>query len=184
MCFYNCRFIPNFSKIAEPIFVLTRKYAHLKWRETHQKAFKYLINSPTDVPLLVHPDPNKPYILYTDDSDLCIGACFTRQSNGDEKLIYYLSHKLSKSQCKWSVVEKEALVIYFALQRLDYYLHYAQFVIRTDHKPLKYLLESPMQNKKIQLWALGMSGYNCTVEYMAGKSNTCAELLSRHPDNE
>ena len=40
-----------------------------------------------------------------------------------------------------------------------------------------------MQNKKIQLWALDMSGYNCTVEYIAGKANACADLLFRHPDN-
>ena len=46
-----------------------------------------------------------------------------------------------------------------------------------------YLLESLVQNKKIQLWALSMSGYNCTIEYIAGTTNTCADLLSRHPYN-
>ena len=107
----------------------------------------------------------------------------TQECEGDEKPIYYLSHKLSRSQCKWSVVEKECFAIHFALQKLDYYLHNSQFVIRTDHKPLKYLLDSPMQNKKIQMWALSMSGYNCTIEYIAGTTNTCADLLSRHPDN-
>ena len=40
-----------------------------------------------------------------------------------------------------------------------------------------------MQNKKIQFWALSMSGYNCSIEYIAGPTNTCADLLSRHPDN-
>ena len=40
-----------------------------------------------------------------------------------------------------------------------------------------------MQNKKIQLWALSMSGCNCSIEYIAGPTNTCADLLSRHPDN-
>ena len=81
------------------------------------------------------------------------------------------------------MVEKEAFEIHFAFQKLDYYLQNSQFVIRTDHKPLKYLLECPMQNKKIQLWALSMSGYNCTIEYIAGTTNACADLLSRHPDN-
>ena len=38
-----------------------------------------------------------------------------------------------------------------------------------------------MQNKKIQLWALAMSGYYCTIEYIKGTTNTCADLLSRHP---
>ena len=183
MCSYYRRFIPNFSQIAEPIIALTRKYAHFKWSDTHQRAFEYLKDSLTAVPLLVYPDSNKPYVLYTDSSDTCIGACLTQECDGDEKPIYYLSHKLSRSQCKWSVVEKEAFAIHFALQKLDNYLHNSQFVIRTDHKPLKYLLESPMQNKKIQLWALSMSGYNCTIEYIAGTTNTCADLLSRHPDN-
>ena len=183
MCSYYRRLIPNFSQIAEPIIALTRKYAHFKWSDTHQRAFEYLKDSLTAVPLLVYPDSSKPYVLYTDSSDTCIGACLTQECDGDEKPIYYLSHKLSRSQCKWSVVEKEAFAIHFALQKLDYYLHNSQFVIRTDHKPMKYLLESPMQNKKIQLWALSMSGYNCTIEYFAGTTNTCADLLSRHPDN-
>ena len=136
--------------------------------ETHQRAFEYLKDSLTDVHLLVYPDSNKPYVLYTDSSDTCIGVYFTQECDGDEKPIYYLTHKLSRSQCKWSVVEKETFAIHFALQKLDYYLHNSQFVIRTDHKPLKYLLESPMQNKKIQLWAICMPGYNCTIEYIAG----------------
>ena len=40
-----------------------------------------------------------------------------------------------------------------------------------------------MQNKKIQLWALTIAGYNCKVEYIAGTSNSCADLLSRVPTN-
>lgn len=91
----------------------------------------------------------------------------------------YLSHKLSDTQTRWSTVEKEAFAFHFALQKLDYYLHNSRFVIRTDHKPLKYLLEAPIKNKKIQLWALGISGNNCQIEYIPGTQNTCADLLSR-----
>ena len=183
MCSYYRRFIPNFSHIAEPIIDLTRKYAHFKWTDVHQTAFQFIKDSLTTVPLLAYPDPNKPYTLYTDASDTCIGACLTQTCDEEEKPIYYLSHKLSRSQCKWSTVEKEAYAIHFSLQKLDYYLHNAEFVIKTDHKPLKYLLDSPMQNRKIQLWALGMAGYNCKVEYIEGTTNTCADLLSRHPEN-
>ncbi|CAG2227373.1 unnamed protein product [Mytilus edulis] len=38
-----------------------------------------------------------------------------------------------------------------------------------------------MTNKKLQLWALGIAGYNCKVEYIAGTANSCANLLSRIP---
>ena len=187
MCSYYRRFIPNFSEIAEPVIALTRKFARFKWTDECQGSFDYLKQSLTVVPLLAYPDPNKHYTLYTDASNSCIGACLTQQSDDaeqfmpnvkNEKPIYYLSHKLSKTQCKWSTIEKEAFAIHFSLQKLDYYLHNAKFVIKTDHKPLKYLLESPMQNKKIQLWALGMAGYDCTIVYIPGTENTCADLLS------
>ena len=57
----------------------------------------------------------------------------------------------------------------------------ATFVIKTDHKPLQYLFEANWTNKKIQQWALRLSGYNCRIEYLAGRENTCADLLSRIP---
>ena len=41
MCSYYRRFIPNLSQITEPIVALTRKYAHYKWSDKHQKAFDY-----------------------------------------------------------------------------------------------------------------------------------------------
>jgi hypothetical protein len=36
-----------------------------------------------------------------------------------------------------------------------------------------------MRNTKIQLWALGIAEYDCNIEYIAGKENMCADLLSR-----
>ena len=174
----------------EPIINLTRKYAKFHWTKQCQEAFQFLKDSLKVVPLLAYPDPNKPYVLYTDASQSCIGACLTQSSDDgvlpipnvqNEKPIYFLSHKLSDTQTRWSTIEKEAYAIHYALQKLDHYLHNAKFTIKTDHKPLKYILESPMQNKKIQLWALGLSGYNCKVEYIEGVQNTCADLLSRSP---
>ena len=57
--------------------------------------------------------------------------------DAEEKPLSYLSHKLSKSQCKWSTVEEKAYAIHFSLQKLDYYLHNAEFLIKTDHKSRK-----------------------------------------------
>ena len=197
MCSYYRRFIPRFSEIAEPIIALTRKYAKFKWDAKCQSSFETLKTHLAAYPVLGYPDPNKPYILYTDASHDCIGACLTQtcddvsdtdnrgknECEKNEKPIYYLSHKLSDTQTRWSTIEKEAFAIHFSLQKLDHYLHNAEFVIKTDHKPLKYLLDSPMQNKKVQLWALGISGYNCRIEYIKGTDNSCADLLSRIPQS-
>jgi transposase InsO family protein len=179
---YYRRFVPNFSKIAGPLINLTKKYARFKWTPECQTAFDFLKDSLAVVPLLAYPDTNKPYVLYTDASDNCLGACLTQETDeGEEKPIYFLSHKLSPTQTKWSTIEKEGYAIYYSLQKLDHYLHNAQFVIRTDHKPLKYILDARMENKKVQRWALSIAGYDCKIEYIMGKENHCADLLSRMP---
>ena len=38
-----------------------------------------------------------------------------------------------------------------------------------------------MQNKKIQLWALSIGGYNAKIEYIEGTKNVCTDLLSCMP---
>ena len=132
-CSYYRRFIPNFSEIAQPLIGLTKKFARFKWTAQCQKAFDYLKDSLSVVPLLVYPDTQKPYILYTDASDTCLGAVLTQKGEDGEgkeveKPIYFLSHKLSDTQCRWSTIEKEAYAIHYSLQKLDHYLHGAEFM--------------------------------------------------------
>ena len=106
MCSYYRRFIPNFSEIAEPIIALTRKYAKFRWTEQYDKTSNFLKDSLTVIPFL-YPDPNKPYVLYTDASNASIRACLTQECEDNEEVIpdikhekpiYYLSHKLSDTQ--------------------------------------------------------------------------------------
>ena len=182
MCSFYRRFIPNFSGLAKPLIDLTKKHARFRWESQHQEAFQFIKDSLTVVPLLVYPDPNKPYVLYTDASDKCIGSCLVQEGDdGEEKPIYFLSHKLSDSQVRWSTIEKEAFAIFYSLQKLHFYLCNARFTIKTDHMPLIYLLKSPSTNRKIQTWALHISAYDCSIEHIKGEKNVIADLLSRMP---
>ena len=51
----------------------------------------------------------------------------------------------------WLTIEKEAFAIFYALQKLVQSLHDSEFVIRTDHKPVRYIMDSPVQYKEIYL---------------------------------
>ena len=95
MCSYYRRFIPHFSAIAKPLISLT--LAKFEWTKECQIAFDFLKEILTTVPLLAYPDTSKPYILYIDASDDCIGACLCQQHEEGEKTIYYLSQANSKS---------------------------------------------------------------------------------------
>ena len=78
---YYRRYLPNFSKIAEPLIHLTKKYAKFKWSRECETSFNYLKDSLTVVPLLAYPSPNLQYTLYTEASDTCIGTCLTQKIN-------------------------------------------------------------------------------------------------------
>ena len=118
----------------------------MNWTIVCQTAFDELKKHLTSIPLLVYPDLNKPYILYTNATDKAICACLTQPCGSsdsflpdikDEAPIYFLSHKLSETLTRWPATETEVCAVNFASQRFDHCLQNAVCVIRTDHKPLK-----------------------------------------------
>ena len=68
------KFIPNCSKLTAPLTALLKKGVKFKWNFEREKNFEELKKRLTSAPLLQYPDPQKPYQLETDASDLAIGA--------------------------------------------------------------------------------------------------------------
>ena len=188
------RYVPNFfSKIADPLIALRRKHARFKWTPECQAAFDFLKESLTGIPLLEYPYINLPDKLYTDASANCIGVVLSQEqedidADGNrtgemvEKPMYFLSHKLTTIQYRYSTIDRECYAIYYALQKLHTYLHNAQFEIFCDHQPLKHLLGSPIMNKRVQMWALTIQGYNAEIKYINGASNSLAACFVGFPE--
>ena len=65
-----------------------------------------------------------------------------------------------------------------ALKKFRQYLLGAQFVVYTDHKPLRSLFTSEMKNARIQRWGILISEFNCEIKYREGKSMK-ADFVSR-----
>src|SRR6266542_4690797 len=69
--FYQ-QYIKGFSDIIKPIYELTQmengKYVSFVWNEKKQKAFDEIKRRMTMAPIIVYPDFEKPFILYTDAS--------------------------------------------------------------------------------------------------------------------
>ena len=179
MCGYYRRYIPNFAHIAAPLIALTRKNAHFDWTGECEKAFAMLKSKLTEAPILIHPVHDRPYRLYTDASDYAVGAILAQlDENGEERVVHYLSQQLNHTQRKWAVIEKEAWALVVALKKFRQYLLGAQFVVYTDHKPLRSLFTSEMKNARIQRWGILISEFNCEIKYKEGKSMK-ADFVSR-----
>lgn len=83
------------------------------------------------------PDFNKPFIVETDASKHGIGAVLMQ----DKHPLAYISRSLGPRWQKLSVYEKELLAIVFAVQKWEQYLMNSHFIVRTDQKSLKWLLQ-------------------------------------------
>jgi hypothetical protein len=179
-CSYYRKFVPNFAKLAYPLTQLTKKHAKFEWSHKHQEAFEKLKQALISAPILQVPNFEKEFTLFTDASNFAIGAVLTQLGeDGTYMPIAYLSHQLNKTQQNWATIEKEAYSIVYALKKWRHYLYGRPFKIFSDHKPLKYIHSAQMRNAKLQRWALEISGYGGSIEYIKGSNNIHADLLSR-----
>ena len=180
MAGYYRQCIQGFATLAVPLQEAASPKKHFIWGPEQENSFQAIKKALTTAPILAHPDPTRPYILYTDASDKCIGAILVQRDNdGIERVIHYLSHTLSGAQLSWPTIEKEAYAVVYALKKLHAYLWGATFEIHTDHKPLLSLFLSEIKNTKIQRWAIQISEYGAPIKYHPGKLNVRADMLSR-----
>ena len=66
-----------------------------------------------------------------------------------------------------------------SIKKLAYYLEDADITLRSDHLPLKKFLVKNTLNSKVNNWAIEISPFHITFEYIKGIKNTLADTISR-----
>ena len=74
MVVYFSTYIPFYSMIAAPLFDLLKKGVKWQWRAEQETAYEQAKEALANAPVLGHPISNQAYRLYTDASDLALGA--------------------------------------------------------------------------------------------------------------
>ncbi|XP_076911425.1 uncharacterized protein LOC143569378 [Bidens hawaiensis] len=77
------------------------------------------------------------------------------------------------------VYEKELLAIMMAVKQWHHYLIAKRFLIKTDHKSLKFLLTQKITTPLQQSWLAKLMGYTYDIVYKKGTGNLVADGLSR-----
>ena len=75
---YYRKFVKDFSAIASPLTQLLHKDKPYLWEKDQQTAFDSLKLCLVSAPVLILPDPTKPFTVTTDASDLTIGAVLSQ----------------------------------------------------------------------------------------------------------
>jgi len=178
--FYR-RFIPNFSHKASCLFKLTESNQKFVWNSETQVAFDSLKETLMKAPILAYPDHSKEFELYTDASKVALGAVLMQKdSKGISKPIAFASRHLTKTERNYSVTEKELLAIVWATKHFNHYVFDRKTTIFTDHQPLATMSRPSNPSSRIASLFFKIPS-NYVIEYLPGRENLIADLLSRLP---
>jgi hypothetical protein len=157
---YYRKFIRDYGKIAKPLTELTKKDAS-KWGTEAQVAFESLKKCLIEAPVLALPDFNKEFIIECDASGSGLGAILMQGKNP----IAYFSKALGPRNLVKSAYEKELMACVLAIQHWRPYLLGRRFVVSTDQRSLKDLLQQKIINGEQQNWVAKLLGYDFEIRY-------------------
>jgi cleavage and polyadenylation specificity factor subunit 1 len=185
--FYH-RFVPGAASLLQPLHELAnRKPAHgpLEWSEDNLKAFS---NSKVALALaatLSHPVEDAPLALFSDASDVGIGACLQQWQDGGWMPLSFFSRHLRPPEKKYSTFDRELLAAHLAIRHYRHLIEGRECVLYTDHFPLTQAWDKTRDPCSArQQRHLGTIAEFCIdVRHREGKFNQVADALSRAPIN-
>jgi len=185
---YYRNHIKNFSNLSSPLEKLAstkdpKQRKNLIWTSNSIQSFEELKIRLSNPPILGFPNEKGKFILDTDASNTAIGAVLSQIHDGKEVVLAYGSRSLSNSEKNYCVTRKELLSVHYFVKKYKHYLYGKHFLIRTDHKPLTWLLTSSNpKTSQYCRWKVELESYNFDCEHRSGINHCNADALSRYPE--
>ena len=130
--------------------------------------------------MLAYADYTKPFVLNIDTSGDGLGAVLYQEHDGIEPVIVYASRGLCANECNYPAHKLEFLALKWAVcDKLHDYLCGNKFTVRTDNKPLTYVLTTAKLDATGHRWLAALSNYNFSLVFRSGKKHLDADALSR-----
>jgi len=161
------------SHLLAPMAAMAGANTPFNWTDECQRSFTELKRIISKEVLLTFPDYTKPFQLYTDASDLQLGAVLMQ---GDKTLAFF-SKKLNQTQMRYSTGEKEMLSVVEALKEFRTMVLGYPIDVFVDHK--NWTHDKAIKNSRVQMWRLTLEEYIITLHYIKGEDNVVADAMSR-----
>jgi len=180
---YYRQFIPRFAEMSKPLMDLAQLHPkQFKWEEVHTKNFKRMIQAIIDNCSLILPQPNEPFFVQTDASDVCgAGRVFQKNKEGEEQLLACISRTFTRAERKYGAFKKEVLALLYTLRSMDYFLRHAcHITILVDAKAIIFLRLCKDSSGILLRFSLEISRYDAEIHHVSGENNFISDILSRH----
>ena len=105
-----------------------------------------------------------------------LGGVLTQEGH----VIAYESRKSKIHEKIYATYDLELAVVIHALKMWCHHLIGRKFILMTDNKWLKYLLDQPNLNARQARWLAFLSEYDFEIQHIKGKENKVVDALSRN----
>ncbi|CAH9122596.1 unnamed protein product [Cuscuta epithymum] len=138
------RFISKSSNRCRLFYDVLRKNKKFEWTEQHEKSLQQLKEYMTTPPLLTKPKDSKELHLYLAVSEHAVSAVLTREEDGYQTPVYYVSKSLNGPEFRYALLEKLVLALITASVKLRPYFESHSICVRTN-----YLMKSIMRKPEL-----------------------------------
>jgi len=157
---YYKRFVKGYDIIAKPLNNMLKK-DNFTWTIEAKLAFQSLKDKLVAVLVLALSDFTKTFVVEVDACRYGLGAVLMQ----DHHPLAFIIRNLNLQQQSLSTYEKELLAVVFVVQKWRLYLLHKKFIIRTDRRSLKYILDLWLTTTFQQKWLIKLLEFDFDIEY-------------------
>ncbi|CAL1353738.1 unnamed protein product [Linum trigynum] len=155
------RFIPRASDRGAPFFKVLKKASKFKWTEECSRAFddlKKVLTAPT---VTTAPKSKEVLYLYIAVSHIAVSAVLISREpcSNEERPVYYVSRTMVGHETRYAPIEKAALAVVMAANKLRPYFQTHSIVVLTN-LPLRTVLGSMDVSGRLVKWAVQLSEFD------------------------
>ncbi|GBG90366.1 hypothetical protein CBR_g50614 [Chara braunii] len=177
---YYRRFIKGFAMIAGPLMNQLRKDQPLIWMPKCDQAFSKLKATLISVPVLIRPDPEKPFLLITVWQPEAISTILAQVGpSGLESVVEYASKLVPAFKRNYAAPTGECYATLWGIRHFRAYLYGRKFTLVTDHEPLLALKKSKDYSGMIERWATVLQSMDFDIRHRKHERHGNANGLTR-----
>ena len=185
------KFIRGLAHKSTPLTDMLKKDSGVDWHspiepdDAQLEAFNALKEALIKPPILALPKKGRPYMIDCDASAYAIGVVLLQQQDPDKPTewatVGYYSKTLTKEQRNYSATERECYAVVWGVLTLRPYLEGTEFMVRTDHNALKWMLTLNDPTGRLMRWRLRLMEFSYEIIYRPGRKHQVPDALSRVP---
>ena len=143
---------------------MLKKGHEIKWTAEATQNFKEIKQAISEAPMLVSPDFNKDFLIFSYASENTIAAVLLQKNNENmEQPIAFFSKMLRDGELKYVIMEKQAYAFVKALKYFRVYILHSHIIAHVPTSAVKGILTQPDPEGRRAKWIVTLLEYGIEI---------------------